>query len=135
MFHPRSSTTIVPCCVSAEQDHSKHAYTGPIWLAHMRVAQMGPIWDPHNSRIKKKEISTYTQTKKIRPIFMALYLFDPIKMSQQKYTKMFIKRPTHKRWWLFDLIFLSGRVIEPKSKTAHSTIISKLVITTWHILC
>ena len=39
--------------------------------------------------------------------------FDPIKMSQQKYTRMFIKRPTHKSWLLFDVIFLSGRVIEP----------------------
>ena len=29
-------------------------------------------------------VTSYTQTKKIRPIFMVLYLFDPVKMSQQK---------------------------------------------------
>ena len=40
----------------------------------------------------------YTQTKKIRPIFMVLYLLIQIRCLSKKYTKMFIKHPTHKSW-------------------------------------
>ena len=55
----------------------------------------------------------YTQTKKIRPIFMVLYLLIQLRCLSKKYTKMFIKRPTHKSWLLFEFILLSRRVIEP----------------------
>ena len=47
---------------------------------------------------------------------------------------MFIKRLTHKSWYLFDFVFLSGRVIEPKVKKAHFPIITKLIIKTRRIL-
>ena len=72
--------------------------------------------------------------KKDTSDFHGTVSFDPIKMSQKKLTKMYIKSPTHKSWYLFDFILFSGRVIEPKVKTAHSTIISKLTIKTRRIL-
>ena len=39
----------------------------------------------------------YTQTKKKRPIFMVLYLSIQLRCRNKNKTKMFIKRPTHKK--------------------------------------
>ena len=44
----------------------------------------------------EKEHSTYTQTKKKRPIFMVLYLSIQLRCRNKNKTKMFIKRLTHK---------------------------------------
>ena len=41
-------------------------------------------------------VMRYTQTKKIRPIFMIMYLLIQLRCLSKKYTKMFIKRPIHK---------------------------------------
>ena len=60
------------------------------------------------------QLYIYTQTKKIRPIFMVLYLLIQLRCLNKIYAKMFIKRPTYKSWYSFDFIFLSGRVIEPR---------------------
>ena len=64
--------------------------------------------------------------KKYTSDFHGTVSFGPIKMSQRK----FIKRSTNKSWYLFDFVFLTGVVIEPKVKTAQSTIISKFTIKT-----
>ena len=37
-------------------------------------------------------------SKKICPVFMVLYLLIQLRCLSKKYTKMFIKRPTHKSW-------------------------------------
>ena len=41
---------------------------------------------------------TYTQAKKLRPIFMVLYLSIQFRCRNKSKTKMFIKRRTHKNW-------------------------------------
>ena len=56
--------------------------------------------------------------------------FDPIKMSQQKLNQNVYQTSATQNWQLFDFIFLTGRVIEPKLEAAHSIIISKLIIKT-----
>ena len=40
----------------------------------------------------------YTQTKKKRPIFMALYLSIWLRCCNKNKPKIFIKCPTHKKW-------------------------------------
>ena len=40
----------------------------------------------------------YTQTKKLRPIFMVLYLSIQLRCCNKNKTKMFIKRPTNTKW-------------------------------------
>ena len=40
----------------------------------------------------------YTQTKKKRPIFMVLYPSIQLICRNKNKTKMFKKRPTHKKW-------------------------------------
>ena len=57
---------------------------------------------------------------------MVLYLLIQLRCCNKNKTKMFIKRPTHKKW-LFDFIFWSWRVIKPYVQTAFSIIISKLI--------
>ena len=42
--------------------------------------------------------SKYTQTKKLRPIFMVLYLSIQLRCRNKNKTNMFIKRRTHKHW-------------------------------------
>ena len=54
------------------------------------------LW--HLCSFKLHILRIYTQTKKIRPIFMVLYLLIQLRCLSKKYTKMFIKRPTHKSW-------------------------------------
>ena len=44
----------------------------------------------------------YTQKKK-RPIFMVLYHSIHLRCCNKNKTKMFIKRLTHKKWYLFNL--------------------------------
>ena len=56
--------------------------------------------------------------------------FDLIKMSQQKIYQNVYQTSDTQTLVIFDFIFLFGRVIEPKVKTAHSTIDSKLIIKT-----
>ena len=68
--------------------------------------------------------------KKDTPDFHGTVSFGPIKMYQQKINHNVYQTSDT----LFDFIFLSGRVIEPKVKTAHSTIMSKLIIKTRRIL-
>ena len=48
--------------------------------------------------LKKIPSWVYTQTKKKRPIFMVLCLSIQLRCCNKNKTKMFIKRPTHKKW-------------------------------------
>ena len=83
------------------------------------------------SKLRSAGLS-FTQTKKKRPIFMVLYLSIQLRYRNKTKTKMFIKRRTHKKWQLFDFIFLSWRVIEPNMLTAFSILTMKLIIKTRH---
>ena len=65
---------------------------------------------------------------------MVLYLSIQLRCRNKNKTKKFIKRRTHKNWWLFDVIFLSWRVIKPIVHTAFSIITWKLIIKTWQIV-
>ena len=53
---------------------------------------------------------SYTQTKKKRLIFMALYQFDPVKMSQQKINQNVYQTSDTQKMIIILFIFLSVRV-------------------------
>ena len=54
---------------------------------------------------------------------MVLYLSIQLRCCNKNKTKMFIKRPTHKKWYLFGIIL---------KDIAFSVIIRKLINKMWH---
>ena len=69
-----------------------------------------PFWQNYNSIVipcvvcesletsTEEFIAKYTQTKKLRPIFMVLYLSNQLRYRNKNKTKTFIKRRTLKNW-------------------------------------
>ena len=64
----------------------------------MFSCRTNPIYKVSNYCICMYLFKTYTQTKKLRPIFMVLYLLIQLRCRNKNKTKMFIKRRTHKNW-------------------------------------